>query len=501
MSRSAHDTYGSENTRHARPAGRLPAAAGAARPPASPATIATSEPTASSGASSAPAPPRRRGSASEPRRRRAAGSGRRRRMRRGCRPRSAQPDDVAGAAARATIPTTSSEVSIRDCGLDRPRRPTRRPPPSGAATSERAPERPSGTTMPGAARAARRRARRRRRAYADRVPEAEEPRRSRGPWSTLRRRPPSPPMPTTRRHDRDERRRAAVAERVVRAREQQERAVHVEARSASDASAGGEQPTPSRCVASPNATTRMIGSASASSRRDHRHDEHRHGVERPPQRARRSARGDRAPRARGPGGSPCGSAARGPRTARGRTPTRPGTRACRPSPCCRRRSPPSRSSADHRVLEHGPPREAQHATELVGSSSAPSRGRSRKPLRHSATVGIPTNAATPSVPPSARISCSPVDEVEPGVGPGERPGRCTIAATTTTVSPIGAIAVTASLRLRVEHRDRDRADARRAASAARRSAAGTSRARAAARRSRGSATPVVSTLGDPAARR
>ena len=82
---------------------------------------------------------------------------------------------------------------------------------------------------------------------------------------------------------------------------------------------------------------------------------------------------------------------------------------------------------------------------LTAASGRLSRGTSRKPPRQSATAGMPTNAATPRVPPRARISFSPTDSERPGSGPATA-RNAPIATTTTTVSPIGAMPVTASRR-------------------------------------------------------
>ena len=82
---------------------------------------------------------------------------------------------------------------------------------------------------------------------------------------------------------------------------------------------------------------------------------------------------------------------------------------------------------------------------LTAASGRLRRGTRRNPPRQSATAGIPTKAATPSVPPRARISFSPTDSDSPGSGPATT-RNTPIATITMTVSPIGAMPVTASRR-------------------------------------------------------
>ncbi len=177
-------------------------------------------------------------------------------------------------------------------------------------------------------------------------------------------------------------RRAAVAQRVVRPGQQQERAVREEARP-ERRERRGEQP--GRIAPPPRRRTRRASPAAR-------------GRPSPPSPAARTAPSARAPTARSPGtapgrrrpprrpapgGSPCGSAGRGSRTGPGRTPTRPGRR---PRRRLRGRPPrPRRPGAAPRPVEHdAPPRVAQHGVHALVAARA-RRGRSRNPDRSQAT--------------------------------------------------------------------------------------------------------------------
>ena len=133
--------------------------------------------------------------------------------------------------------------------------------------------------------------------------------------------------------------------------------------------------------------------------------------------------------------------------------------------------------ADHRVLEHRPPREAQHAPDGFVVAPEP-RHEPKARCASTAIVGIATNAATPSVPPRARISRSPVVRSSPGAGPATT-RKMAIALTTTTVRPIGRHRGDGEAPLGVEDGDRHGTYRVHHDLRARRSAAGRSRGRAA----------------------
>ena len=80
------------------------------------------------------------------------------------------------------------------------------------------------------------------------------------------------------------------------------------------------------------------------------------------------------------------------------------------------------------------------------ASMRPMRGRSRNPVRASATVGTATNPRTPSMPPIARTNRSVPSRCRVGFGP-VRIRNTTSAATTATVFAIGAIANATNRRL------------------------------------------------------
>ena len=223
-----------------------------------------------------------------------------------------------------------------------------------------------------------------------------------------------------RRTDRDERRRPAVAERVVRAARAAGTAPYGHSPRASDA-ARRRAARRRSCVASPNATTLHHRQRERDHHRRHRQHEHRH-------RRRAPTAATRAKPSR-----PFGASARESgriavrigcaRTAYG---ARKNTNATwyatsRPSTLLPRMIAAPQQQADHRCWNTRPAREAQQRGCTRRRRGDRGGGADGTPVRRSADARTATNATTPSVPPSARSSCSPVVRSSPGSGPATQP--------------------------------------------------------------------------------
>ena len=162
------------------------------------------------------------------------------------------------------------------------------------------------------------------------------------------------------------------------------------------------------------------------------------------------------PRRRARAGSRCGSAGRAPRTARGRTRTRPGTRRRRRRPSCRRRAP-RRAACRRRRAATRPTTERRSRRRSAGSPRF-QRGRSEKPAaarghrRGSRRTRRRRRCRRPRAAAARWTTGSKL-----GFGPATT-RNATKHATITTVLPIGAAAVIANRRRAYSTAGRDRAE-------------------------------------------